>query len=632
MNEGGIQQIKWRNAFADNSNWQDEERGIMLFARTCFPDIIYDKTPLLHLELYRDLLQLYNPKYRFEQERQLQEIVFRGGAKSTLSSFIFPIYITCMNGFNIKIADWDRETDKLNSLNGIEVQIQEDLIVIVSESGTMAENWITSIRGSIANNKWIKTIFGNLKNQSIKDDEGKWTRSAFTVIKHSLPEWQRGKGLTLIGKGVNMQVRGINVRGRPTLIIFDDLYSLYNTKTPESRAKIRYIADAEIRNSIDPKRGKIISMGTVVHEDTIVMDYKNSKFWHTIERPIMEKVIFDEVLYKYCKINRDKGTMDYPSSAKCKELESMGYHTYWPDRWTLEMLLAKYAETVEKRTESMFWQEMFHITLAEEDKKIRRNMIRWAEIELVEKVIGGSWYSFVKLTENSGEDVVTSYLHVNLGLGIDAAMSYKASADNSAIILVGVDYYGRIYFIRNKFGKFGISDEMKDEYKDKYINKLCMNYSHISRIGSTDEIFRWVYNTHHRPRFIIEVNSIGAEISRQVRIKMNNYSARYMMVEVLNTTNKEERILDTLQPYYQSRSIYHNSLDNQEQLIYELEFLGKAKHDDNADIAAIVVSQINKPLSLIKWEETTVSNDVGKYKSPKWLSVQTPDHSKWRTL
>lgn len=635
LEKGGIDEdarIQWLNAFADNSDPSDHNRGIILFARTCFPDIVYEEIPYLHEELYRDLLQMYNPVYRFAQERQTQITMFRGAAKSSISSFIFPTYVTCMNGMKIKIADWDRDSKRLKSLDGIEVEIREDVIVIVSETGAMAENWIVQIRGSIASNRMIKYVFGNLKQQSVKDDEGKWTRSAFTIVKHSLPEeWQRGKGLTLVGKGVNMQQRGLNIRGRPTLIIMDDLYSLNNTKTPEGRAKVRYIVDAEIGNSIDPKRGKIISMGTVVHEDTVIVDFENSNFWHTIKYPIMEKVLFDEVLNKYCTINRDKGYMKYPDRYKCKELESRGYKTAWASRWTLEMLLARYAEKVEKRTESMFWQEMFHIVLAEEDKYIRRDMIRWAEIELVEKNIGGHWHSFVKLSNLNGEKDKVEYRHVNLGLGIDAAISYKTTADNSAILLIGMDYYGRIYFIKNRHGKFGISDEMKIEYQNTYVNRLCLVPSHIQRIGSGDEIFRWVYGTHHRPKFIIETNSIGNEVYRQVKTKMSNYGMRYMILEVLQTTNKEERILDTLQPYYQERVAYHNTLDNQEQLVYELEFLGKAKRDDNADVAATIVSQLNRPTSLVQWDSKVIASSP-VYKRPDWLGkAYDGSNRQWRT-
>lgn len=616
----------WIKNWADNSNPLDINKGIISFARTCFPEVIYDDIPVVHTDLYRDLLQMYNPCYRFAQERQFQEIVFRGAAKSTISSFILPIYITLFNGFKIKIADWDRDNNALKSMNGIETEVREDVIVIVSETGTMAENWITQIRGSIASNKIIKAVFGNLKQQAVKDDEGRWTRSAFTIVKHSLDEeWLRGKGLTLVGKGVNMQQRGLNIRGRPTLIIFDDLYSLNNTKTQESRGKVRYIADQEIRNSIDPKRGKTVSMGTVVHEDTIVVDYENSRFWHTIKYPIMDKTLFEEVLHKYCKINRDLGKMEYPDTKKCAELESKGYKTFWASRWTLEMLLAKYAEQIEKHLESGFWQEMFHIVLAEEDKKIRKNMIRWANIELVEKNIGNNYYSFIKVEDQDG----IRYIHVNLGIGIDAAMSYKTTADNSAIVMIGMDYYGRIYYIKNKFGKFGISDEMKPEFINTYVNKLCLDYSQIARIGSADEIFRWVVGTHHRPKFIIETNAIGNEIYRQVRTKMSNYGMRYMLLEVLQTTNKEERILDTLQPYYQQRSAYHNNLDNQHQLVYELEYIGKAKQDDNADISATVVSQLSRPTSLIMWD-SPVKERTDKYKRPDWLPKPQVSYREWR--
>ena len=74
-------------------------------------------------------------------------------------------------------------------------------------------------------------------------------------------------------------------------------------------------------------------------------DQKN--FWHTIKYPIMDKTLFEEVLHKYCKINRDLGKMEYPDTKKCAELESKGYKTFWASRWTLEMLLAKYAEQIE---------------------------------------------------------------------------------------------------------------------------------------------------------------------------------------------------------------------------------------------------------------------------------------------
>jgi len=625
--------LQWREIWADNSNPDDTTRGIINFAITVFPDIAYDAVPQVHKDIYRDLMQLYNPMYRFAQERQIHEIVFRGGAKSTISTFIFPTYIACMNGFKVKVADWDRETCTLNSYNGIEVEIKEDLIVIMSETGSMAENWVTQIRGAIANNRMIRGVFGNIKSESMKDDEGKWTRSAFTVIKDNLQfDWMRGKGLTILGKGVNMQIRGINVKGRPTLIIFDDLYSLGNTKTPESRAKIRYIANAEAKNSLDPVRGKIVSIGTVVHEDTIVIDYKRSKFWHTVEYPIMEKVLFDEIINKYCKINRDTCQMTYPSTEKCKELESRGYVTHWETRWSLEMLLSAYAEKIESRTESMFWQEFFHITLAEDDKRIRQDMIRWCSIELVGREIDGHFYSFVKILGEDGKE--DEYRHVNLGIGIDAAISYKLSADNSAIILVGIDYYGRLYVIRNESGKWGISDEFREGSVNEFINRLCLDKSKIARIGSTDEMFRWMYTTEgtkfsitkHRPKFIVEVNSIGAEIYRQVKNKMSNYGMRYMLTEVLQTTNKEERILDTLQPYYQGRAVYHNR--GQEKLVYELEYLGKAKNDDNADIFATVVSQLVKPSQIIEWKGTEIKKEG--YKKGWWLKEEVKGHLDWR--
>jgi hypothetical protein len=107
---------------------------------------------------------------------------------------------------------------------------------------------------------------------------------------------------------------------------------------------------------------------------------------------------------------------------------------------------------------------------------------------------------------------------------------------------------------------------------------------------------------------------------------MSNYGMRYMLTEVLQTTNKEERILDTLQPYYQGRAVYHNR--GQEKLVYELEYLGKAKNDDNADIFATVVSQLVKPSQIIEWKGTEIKKEG--YKKGWWLKEEVKGHLDWR--
>ena len=632
--------MKWKEIYADNSDPFNNDKGIIRFALDLFPHAIVASygVPGIHHDVYRTLLQLYNPNKTFAQQRQLQLTLFREASKSTITNLIFVSYIICNNGNKIKIADWEDIKDesgkvvsgRLKSLNGIEVTIDENLIVICSETATMAENWVLRLRNEISSNHRLKTVYGVMKPQSLRDEDGKWTASRFKALRSKLPDFQCGADVSIVAKGAGQQFRGMNIDGRPTLIIFDDIYSLRNTVTPEGRQKMRYWVNAEAINTLDRNSGKTVMIGTIVHDDTALVDNQKSPFWQNIEYPAMNIEEFKYILDNYCTINRDLGTMSWPTEDKCKELELKGYKTAWPIKLTLYMLIAKFAENILSRRESMFWQEMFHITIAEDDKIIRQSMMKTRELELVERRINNQWFSFVKVFDPVAK--TTEYVHVNLGTGIDGALSYKDSADNSAIMTVGIDFYGRIYVVWNKFGKFSITDEIKKEFEAvNNSTTLCRDINHIQRVGSVDEIFRYYYGTNHRPKIIIETNSVGAEIVRQFRRKMAVYNMRYIVIDFPQTTNKIERILDTLAPYYQSRAVTHNV--GQETLKYELEFCGKTKHDDNADVMQAIVANIERPSKLITWEQGVSKEVEAPYKSPKFLGIKPnyKTYEQWRT-
>lgn len=630
MEESKKQRIlEWRDIWSDNSDYTNTDKGIIRFAKTLYPDDTYNETPPVHLRMYRNLLQLFNPRYRFLEERQLQLTLPRGISKSTITNLFFISYVVCFNGLKIKIPDWDIANDCFYSDTIFEVEIDKSFIVLISETSAIAETWIRRLKGEFAKNRWIRQVFGNMKEQAIKDDDGKWTQTALGFIKDAtnkegyiIPDWQRGKNTYVVAKGSGMQMRGINIKGRPDLEIWDDMYSLYNTKTEESRHKIRYFATAEAKDGIDPIKGAVVSLATIVHEDTIPVDNEKSKFWTTIKEPIMDLGLFKEVLANYCTVDYDRGILNYPDRAVLKDLEKKGYTTIWPDRISLEMLVVKLAEKMETKTVSMFYQEYFHIVIAEEDKEIKPEMFQVKPIELVEKNIGGTWYSFAKHLDNEGKEV---YHNVNLALGTDSATSYKTRADNSAIIYVGKDYYNRLYIFLNKSGKYAFNDEIETiEDRKEYAMKLCLDRTKIKRIGSGDEMFRIVHNTHHRPLFIIETNNAGGELAKQIKAKMQNYGMQYQYIEVYQTSNKIERILDTLKPYYQSRSVIHNI--GQDILQHELEYLGKTTNDDNADILASCVMNLRKPTIEINYNtQATVDK---KYTPPSWLSIGKSDNSK----
>lgn len=608
---------EWYDNWADNSDPDNINKGIISFARTLFPNIIESKygVPDVHKDMYKQLLQLYNPKYTNYIQRQLQLMLARDFAKSTCGIFVFPLYLLCFNGHKIKVANLD-DDGELIDFNGVETTINEDVIVIMSETLKMAENWALRIRREISVNRFLKTVFGTMKPESVRDDEGKWTASQFKCLKDRLPDksapdwksklYQSGRNATLVAKGANQQIRGLNIDGRVTTFLFDDLYSQKNTITPESRQKIRYMVSAEAKNGIDKNTGKVVFIGTMVHDDTLIKDNMSNKNYKVIKYTAMDKDKFHYVLNKYVEINSENRTCKIPTQKECKELEESGYVTNWKERYSLYILLSEYSEAfegkIEGRTLGMFWQEKFHDVLSEEDKVFRQEHFKPLKMELVHVEIQGRKTTFIKIHKLDGN---VEYRTVNIAIGIDRAISYSERADDTAIILVAKDCKSRVYFMKLMAGKFGTTDEFKDEYDGLYLDKLCLDRNKIKRIGAVDEVFRWLHGTNANCKIIIEVNSAGNETVRVALAKRRMYKMFYPVIEVLNTRNKIERISDALSPYIEM--MYFNTDGELEQLKNQLEYLGKTTKDDCADIAGTVVEHLRRPEIEEKFENSLIA-------------------------
>lgn len=577
--------LAWQQLFADNSDPENIERGIIRFAREMFPmtiDSLYG-VPAIHIDIYDRLLDLYNPKRRYPIERQLQLVVFRGASKSTLSNLVFASYVICFNGKEIILP------------NGVKAIINEDLIVIGSETNAFAVNWVTRLRTELSVNTELKKRFGRMKPSGIKDDEGKWRLNAFTALRQNGYDMEgkrnelfQGRNVTVIGLGVGQQTRGMNISGRPSLIIADDLYSAKGLVTDEARDKTRYWFENELVNTLDAVKGKIVSIGTVVHEDTIVVDNMKSRFWDTVEYPLMDVTKFNEVLTKHCKINRDLRSCIIPNSNECEQLEKEGYTTAWPSRFPLESVLMKLAEKIEKpaeKSESGFWQEFFHLIIAERDKAIRRDQM--VVIDFPIKFANATTY--VGISKDGKEE----WRNVNTVLAVDSATSSELGSANTAIVWVGMDYLSNLYVLYSASGKYGIYDMTDDETKE-------------TRIGVVNQIFRVI--KEHRPKVVVEVYNIGHEILRQLRHYMKQIGKRLSLVPVTQSEDKLERIIQTLSPYYQSKSVIHRP--GQNELMHQLEYLGKTKFKDEADAFESAVRNLLKPTKNIPLHENTRSKPI----------------------
>lgn len=606
MTEQQIEIIRaWQDVYADNTDPYDYERGILAYSHKFFGDQIKAifGTSKTQIDIYREFLGLYDPNKRFLQERQVQLVVYRGGAKSTCVNLICGSYVVCHNGRQIILE------------NGTKGYIDEELVVLASETNTFAANWVNSIRTELSSNHELKRYYGDMKPSKIKDEEGKWRSDVFIALRSRLPNPFAGKTIGVIGRGAGQQIRGLNIKGRPTLFIPDDIYSAKGIITIESRDKTRYWFFNEAINTLDNITGKVFSIGTVVHEDTVVVDNMNNPLdWKTLIKPMMPVDKFNYILDNYCKVNRDLKTCEIPSREVCEQLEREGYESDWKEKFPLESLLLKFRGAIMNSTESGFWQELFHLTIAESDKVFKKSSFVVRELDIVTKQIRGHKVLFVSTIDRVTGEIV--YRNITSFLAIDSASSKMLGSAKTAHVWVGMDYYKNIYVLHSSSARYGIEDE--------YENGI------IVRKGSANEAFR-ILGIHAgtNVKIGVEVYNVGNATIDSLKKLMLEGADRLVIFPVTQIDNKEERILQTLSKYYQSKSVVHNI--NQEELKKQLEYLGKAKDKDEADAYEIAVRYLRPPHVEISYDtqETVTKEFLSPFQH--LLPNKNITKDKWKT-
>ena len=102
---------------------------------------------------------------------------------------------------------------------------------------------------------------------------------------HSAKSWSKSEielkdGSVVICKGTGQQLRGIKVGNqRPTLIIVDDPEDENNTKTAEAmETNLRWLLQSAVP-SVDPRKGRIVIIGTPQHQRCLVETLKGMHGW-----------------------------------------------------------------------------------------------------------------------------------------------------------------------------------------------------------------------------------------------------------------------------------------------------------------------------------------------------------------
>lgn len=333
---------------------------VAVFGKVCFPTAITATIPNFHREIYSNIAD--------DSKKRLLIASFRGSAKSTLVSLIYPLWRVAFK------------------------RPDEDLfIIIVSEAQGQSINFLNRIKYHLEKSQTFKILFGDFGPSTAR----RWTQNDIILAN----------GSRIVALGTGQRIRGaIEGDTRPNVIILDDIESELNAGTPESRASNRmWITDAVIPSLAD--NGRIIMIGTVIHEDCFLCWAKGSSAW---------KVLWYGILDEH----------DTP---------------IWPERFPMDRVLNIKEEFASVGNINGFYQEYMNIAQAPDSAPFKPSFIHLHDYD----------FSFREdkhcLVRKIGDEEIVK--PVNVYMGIDPASTLSKTSDYFVIAVIGIDSDDNAYIM-----------------------------------------------------------------------------------------------------------------------------------------------------------------------------------------
>jgi hypothetical protein len=541
----------------DKSDWQN--LGILRFLKILFPEKFNNPFGELHYDMAQTFFSLFEPEREKRIDRQAYFLVHREAAKSTLASFGFVMFCILMNGKPIII--------KRNN-EYIKFRLDEKFIMIVSETSSSAEDFVTNVKEQLDVRKDLSKIFGEKSPMYIKSDDDrsldkKWTKTIFKTAD----------GIYVRGIGAGQQVRGRNLGGsRPTLCIIDDMYSENNTKTEARRTHIAHWFYNALLNSLDTIKGKCLWLGTQVHPDIVVKDFKESDDWFGIDKPI----IAPEELQKLISICKSKGEFKIDRE-HLRSIQHQFHTLSWPTRYDLPYIAHLYkTNAIDKNMGDGFYREYMNQSVSPDNKSITENTFLKKDIEFY----NSGTHTFIKFYEDEIEWEGACILNI----GVDMGSSVKISSDSSVIICAG---YARVY---PKLTGRSL-DYSLTKYKKGKIIPIILDckygkmdiFKYMDREGLYETILE-MYEKYKINRIIIEANGQQALAVREIEKRFKEKGYYNKIIEEYVSVSKEERISSILKPIIQNyKHFYCQSGEYIKKLYIQTLLLGIGDHDDFPD-------------------------------------------------
>lgn len=318
-------------------------------------------------------------------------------------------------------------------------------------------------------------------------------------------------------------VRGVRHGAhRPDLIICDDVEDSNSVKTREGRNKTFDWFTGEIIPAGDTHTKRIV-VGNLLHEDSLLMRLKDR----------LEANEIDGVFREW-PIAKDSSSLwpgKYPDQASLNVLRrTIGNKIAWAREYMLQIL-------------------------PDEDQIIDARWIQYYD-ELPAK--------------NKGNE------HLNSFVSVDLAISQKATADFTAIVVIHV---------------FGHAMENRKYYIDKqFVNKRI---SHLQTLEAIDSIFHSLEVVNdNEPRALIEEVAYQSAVVEQLKDR------NIKTVGIKIHSDKRAR-LQLASPIFEQGMVYFPNSRECAPMVQQLVGFGVEKYDDLADAISMGINYIQ---TKVKWE------------------------------
>jgi len=258
---------------------------------------------------------------------------------------------------------------------------EKKFIVPISCTATQATMQGENLKRELMTNRFVTGLFGPMKSDTFSKEM-----------------WVTSTGTAVMPRGAGQQVRGILYGdSRPDLIIVDDLEDAESVRSDEQRAKTKAWFFEDVLNSINRSRKdwKIIVIGTLLHEDSLLANLLEDPAWYHAHLSI-------------CDDN---------------------FKSNWPDFMSDEDLKKLVEQYRRMGLLDSFYREYMGVPIAKESAKFQQTMF--------------------KNYDETDKDFVKERKGLENMVILDPAKTTTSTADDTAIVGIGIDVKTPKIFIRD---------------------------------------------------------------------------------------------------------------------------------------------------------------------------------------